>query len=149
MGQGVIFLWLILTILCFLVYHKVFRVYYVGGVGKVLLKEVVVCGVGGLILTILTVKFWIVTDVILLSLGLISIGKSKNATSRGMIIVGMLIAVVAVTIIGQRYNEMLDKRLIESSVGQNNSNLMVERELAVVEEYIREGKRIWVLKEAK
>ena len=142
MAYGVVFLWLVLTVLCFVIYHKMFRVYYVGGIGKSLLKEVVACGAGGLVLTILALKFWIATDVILLFLGLTAIGKSNKASSRGMIIVGMLIALVAVTIIGQRYNQVLAKRLNESSVGGNNSNLMAECELATVEEGIREEERI-------
>lgn len=134
MGQGVIFLWLVLTILCFLVYHKVFRVYYVGGVGKGLLKEVVVCGVGGLILTILSVKFWIVTDIILIILGLVAIKKCKSTSTKGLVIVGILIAMIAVTVIGNGYNQALDDRINDSNTDGNSNNFMTEREQEVAEE---------------
>lgn len=134
MGQGVIFLWLVLTILSFAIYHKVFRVYYLGGVGKGLLKEVVVCGVAGLVLTILAAKFWIVTDIILIVLGLVAIKKCKSTSAKSLVIVGILIAVVAVAVIGNGYNQALDDRISDSNADGNSNNFMTEREQAAAEE---------------
>lgn len=71
----------ILTIICtvivWVLYHKVFTVYYFS-LGQGLLKEFICCLIGGAILASLIVAYWYITVPVLLLIGYGMMKKIKN-----------------------------------------------------------------------
>lgn len=92
--------WVICTIVCFIVYHKIFTVYYFDSVSDGILKELVSCGFVSIILTGLILKLWYVAVVIFIIAGIIF---SKKAESKVPVICAIVLSIV-IAIFGLEWN---------------------------------------------
>lgn len=92
-------LWIVFSIGVWVIYHKIFTVYYFN-LSQGLMKELLLSAFAGLILTGLTLHFWWLTAIILLLVGVGVSGKTENPSGKKAIIVVFAIAAIAVAIVG-------------------------------------------------
>lgn len=107
MGGIVVVLWIIFSIGVWVVYHKIFTVYYFN-LSQGLMKELILSAFLGALLTALTLYFWWVTVIILLLAGVGASGKTENPSVKRTIIVVFGVAAIVVAIIGIRYKSQVD-----------------------------------------
>ena len=83
MGTNILFgLWIFYVIAILVMYHKVFDVVYFD-LGRGLMKELVIAAFGGMILAAITVKFWVLSAIIIIITGLVCRGGSCIIDSYG------------------------------------------------------------------
>lgn len=88
-------IWIVFTILAFVMYHKIFDVVYLSLRG--LLYELLGCAFVGCILTYLILNFWEITLMLIILAGLFGIIYCKSSTSR--IAVGIITIILAIMIV--------------------------------------------------
>lgn len=92
-------LWIVFSIGVWVIYHKIFTVYYFN-LSQGLMKELFLSAFVGMILTGLTLHFWWLTAIILLLVGFGASGKTENPSGKKAIIAVFVIAAIAVAIVG-------------------------------------------------
>ena len=95
-------IFIVYTILCFVVYHKAFEVVYFD-LGKGCLSEIFWCSVVGAILTELTVILWWVTDIIIGIVAISCIRKCKSGSSKVFVVLFALALAFMVFYLGTEY----------------------------------------------
>ncbi len=100
-------LWIVFTIGVWIVYHKIFTVYYFN-LSQGLIKELILSAFAGIVLTGLTLYFWWITAIILLLVGLGASGKTENPSGKKAIITVFVIAAIAVAIVGINFKSQTD-----------------------------------------
>lgn len=98
-GTVITFLWIVFSVGVWIIYHKIFSVYYFN-LFNGLMKELVVSAFVGALLTVLVLSFWWVADIILILVGLGISGKTDNPSGKKAIIVVFAIVAVVVAILG-------------------------------------------------
>ncbi|MCD8215926.1 MAG: hypothetical protein LUC97_09855 [Clostridiales bacterium] len=104
MGNIVITLWVVLTIACWVMFHKLFTVYYFS-MSKGILQEIIVSGIVGAVLMAITLRFWIVTAVIAIIIGL----AARKRTNSAVPLVAAVIIVILVACVGMNLNAEVEK----------------------------------------
>lgn len=74
----IIFGWIVCSILCWWLYHKLFNIYYFN-VGSALLSEFIGAGFCGALLMMVLISFWYITVPVMILLVLAAIGKHGNS----------------------------------------------------------------------
>lgn len=92
-------LWIVFSIGVWVIYHKIFTVYYFN-LSQGLMKELFLSAFVGMILTGLTLHFWWLTAIILLLVGFGFSTKTENPSGKKVIIVVFAIAAIVVAIVG-------------------------------------------------
>ncbi len=126
-GVGVIILWVFFVIFCLVVYHKLFTVYYLGGVSQGFMKELVFSCLISSVLTVLTLKFWIAVAVILALIAVVAVKKERKA-----IAILLVVAIIIVAITGIAFNHELNS---SQEARVKDGEFIIEKEK--VEENIR------------
>lgn len=116
MGNIVIVLWLVFSIGVWIVYHKIFTVYYFN-LSQGLMKELILSAFLGALLTALTLYFWWIAAIILLLVGVGVSGKTENSSGKKAIMVVFCIAVIVVAIVGISYKSQVDADAGKSARG--------------------------------
>ena len=116
-GGALLLIWLVLTIACLVIYHKCFNVYYFN-LGKGLFKEILVAGFVSLILIACFLVLWWLTAIILAFVTLYAIGRTENPTTKKVILVIGIVAIIIVSIAGinlkNKQNEEANNNEIEN-----------------------------------
>lgn len=99
MSGIVVVLWIVFSIGVWIIYHKIFTVYYFN-LSQGLMKELFLSAFLGMILAGLTLYFWWLTAIILLLVGFGVSGKAENPSGKKAIIVVFAIAAIVVAIVG-------------------------------------------------
>ncbi len=94
---------LVYTVAVFVIYHKIFDVYYFGGAGKGIMKELIGSFLAGLMLTALTLYYWWIADIIIILVGLGFAGKSENPQTKKVILGAFVVLAIVVAVLGIGY----------------------------------------------
>ena len=94
-------LWLVFTIGAWVLYHKIFTVYYFD-VSKGLFREFFGAMMVGLLLTGITLYLWWLTAIIFIITGLALAGKIENPSIKITVIVIFIIIAIIVSVVGCR-----------------------------------------------
>lgn len=89
-------------------YHSVFDVVYLN-LGKGLLSEIISAALLSCLMVFITMKFWIVSVILILLVGLGVSSKFKNDSTRGAFIIFVIIFAIIVGISGYKFNHIDDK----------------------------------------
>lgn len=116
MGSIVVVLWLVFSIGVWIVYHKIFTVYYFN-LSQGLMKELILSAFLGALLTALTLYFWWLTVIILLLAGVGASGKTENPSGKKAIIAVFVVAAIMVAIVGISYKSQVDADAGKSARG--------------------------------
>ena len=103
MSGVVTVLWVVYSIGVWIVYHKIFEVYYFN-LAQGLMKELFLSAFLGLILTGLTLSLWWLAAIILLLVGLGVSGKAQTPSGKHTIIALFVIAAIIISIVGISFN---------------------------------------------
>jgi hypothetical protein len=87
-------LWLIWTIVFFVLYHTVFVVYYFD-LGRGVLKELIGSAIIGAIMAALTLYLWWVTAIIVI---LVGVGNTAKSGSKAHIVIAIVFAIAIAVI---------------------------------------------------
>lgn len=112
---------LIYTVAVFVIYHKIFDVYYFGGVGHGIIKELFGSFIAACFLAGLTVYLWWVTDIIIILVGLGLAGKSDNPQTKKMIIGAFVVLAIVIAVMGISYRAENKKDADSSSESAQSS----------------------------
>lgn len=93
--------WIFYTIALLVLYHKVFSVYYFN-LKQGLLKELVTSAITGLILTAMSLYYWIIGIIVIMCLALMCVAKIQSPTGKKIIMVIAIIASIMVAIVGHQ-----------------------------------------------
>ena len=96
--------WIIWVIALLVLYHKVFEVYYFS-LSNGLMKELITAIFVGAIMTALTFYLWWITAIIIIVIGLVTMGK---VSSKAPLIVAIILAIV-VAIIGSSFRSAAEE----------------------------------------
>ncbi len=96
-----VLLWVAYTIMCFVIYHKIFRVYYFGSVAKGIMSEIISCVIVSTFLTALTLWFWFVAVIILVIAIFVIRGKLEDPAAKNLATILMAVLIVLVVISGR------------------------------------------------
>lgn len=131
MASGsMIFLTCVYAILAFVLYHKVFVVAYLGGAANGILKEILICGLIGLILATLTLTFWVITSIILAVVGLVCMLNCETRGQKNLVAV-LTIGLVCLTAIS---GISLEKEVEKNKLEEEAVMTSVREELGGTEE---------------
>lgn len=98
--QGItLFLWIVFSIGVWILYHKIFTVYYFS-LSQGLMKEFLISAFVGMLLTELTLYFWWLSAIILLLVGVGASGKAESPTGKKTVMAVFVAAAVIVAIVG-------------------------------------------------
>lgn len=111
MGNFMIGLWVVYAILGWLLFHKVFTVYYTSA-SYGIIKEIVGAAFFGFIMTFLTLKFWLISAIIILIIGLVLLARAKTTEGRIGVAVAFVILAAVIVIVG---------RDVESTMSESES----------------------------
>lgn len=99
MSGVVTVLWAVYSIGVWIIYHKMFTVYYFS-LSRGLVKELFLSAFVGMILTGLTLSFWWIAAIILFLVGVGVSRKTENPSGKKAIIVVFAIAAIVISIVG-------------------------------------------------
>ena len=124
--SGVVMLILVIvySIAVFVIYHKIFDVYYfnlTSGIGKELFGSFI----AGLILTALTLSMWYITAIILVITGLVISQKISNPNGKKACIAAFVIFAIVVTIVGISFKKQVDQK---NSLSNSNNSTVISDE---------------------
>ena len=117
---------IIYTIIIWIIYHKIFDVYYFN-LSKGLLIELVLSFIGGMILAGLTISYWYIAAIILLLLGFGLSQKTTDPNKRKVCIVTFAIFAVVISIVGISANL---KDSDTSKTGSNSESLVQSKNVS-------------------
>lgn len=115
LGSGTaVILFLIFTIVSFVIYHKIFNMVIYFGKGGIL-REVIGCFLSGIILTTITLYFWKIVLVIIILVALVGIAKYKDLTIR--VLIGVLAVFLGIVIVltGRQVENLSESNQTEDS----------------------------------
>lgn len=105
MGTNILFgLWIFYVIAILVMYHKVFDVVYFD-LGRGLMKELVIAAFGGMILAAITVKFWVLSAIIIIITGLVCRGKFDDPAAKNTVLVIDIIIAIVISSLGIKVNK--------------------------------------------
>ena len=105
MGTNILFgLWIFYVIAILVMYHKVFDVVYFD-LGRGLMKELVIAAFGGMILAAITVKFWVLSAIIIIITGLVCRGKFDDPAAKNTVLVIAVIIAIVISSLGIKVNK--------------------------------------------
>lgn len=126
MSGVVVVLWVIFSIGVWVIYHKIFAVYYFN-LSQGLIKEFLLSAFFGMILTGLTLYFWWLTAIILLLAGFGVSGKTENPSGKKAILVVFAIAAIVVAIVGINFKSQMNDPNASASAGRYEMEETVSR----------------------
>lgn len=124
MGTNILFgLWIFYVIAILVMYHKVFDVVYFD-LGRGLMKELVVAAFGGMILAAITVKFWVLSAIIIIITGLVCRGKFDDPAAKNTVLVIAIIIAIVISSLGIKVNKNQKQQDAnnETTVSQEEQN---------------------------
>ncbi|MBO5284049.1 MAG: hypothetical protein J6B43_13160 [Lachnospiraceae bacterium] len=98
-GAVILVLWIVFSIGVLVLYHKIFTVYYFS-LSQGLMKELMVAGMVGFGLTLITLYLWWLAALVILLTGLVAAGKTENPSGKKAIIFAFAVAAIVVAIVG-------------------------------------------------
>lgn len=124
MGTNILFgLWIFYVIAILVMYHKVFDVVYFD-LGRGLMKELVIAVFGGMILAAITVKFWVLSAIIIIITGLVCRGKFDDPAAKNTVLVIAIIIAIVISSLGIKVNKNQKQQDAnnETTVSQEEQN---------------------------
>ncbi len=124
MGTNILFgLWIFYVIAILVMYHKVFDVVYFD-LGRGLMKELVIAAFGGMILAAITVKFWVLSAIIIIITGLVCRGKFDDPAAKNTVLVIAIIIAIVISSLGIKVNKNQKQQDAnnETTVSQEEQN---------------------------
>lgn len=124
MGTNILFgLWIFYVIAILVMYHKVFDVVYFD-LGRGLMKELVIAAFGGMILAAITVKFWVLSAIIIIITGLVCRGKFDDSAAKNTVLVIAVIIAIVISSLGIKVNKNQKQQDAnnETTVSQEEQN---------------------------
>ncbi len=124
MGTNILFgLWIFYVIAILVMYHKVFDVVYFD-LGRGLMKELVIAAFGGMILAAITVKFWVLSAIIIIITGLVCRGKFDDPAAKNTVLVIAVIIAIVISSLGIKVNKNQKQQDAnnETTVSQEEQN---------------------------
>ena len=124
MGTNILFgLWIFYVIAILVMYHKVFVVVYFD-LGRGLMKELVIAAFGGMILAAITVKFWVLSAIIIIITGLVCRGKFDDPAAKNTVLVIAVIIAIVISSLGIKVNKNQKQQDAnnETTVSQEEQN---------------------------
>lgn len=98
---GMMFLVLVAyAIACFIIYHKIFKVYYFGSISQGIFREIIICFLAAIVLTGITIWFWYVSAIVLIIATLKLRNKCSEPAMKIAVTIGMGILIVFIAIAG-------------------------------------------------
>ena len=88
------------TIACFVIYHKIFRVYYLGSVTRGIMGELVTCVIISTVLVGFTIYLWYIAVIILIIVTFILRKKYSGQAVQTAVTAGMVILIIFVAFAG-------------------------------------------------
>lgn len=125
-GTVVLVLWIAFSIGIWILYHKIFTVYYFS-VSRGLMKELMVALMAGFGLTVVTLYLWWLSVLIILLVGIAVAGKAENSSSKKGIIIAFAVMAIVVAIVGisMRSNKNVDATSAREFKMEETVNRMV------------------------
>lgn len=125
-GTVVLVLWIAFSIGIWILYHKIFTVYYFS-VSRGLMKELMVALMAGFGLTVVTLYMWWLSVLIILLVGITVAGKAENSSSKKGIIITFAVMAIVVAIVGisMRSNKNVDATSAREFKMEETVNRMV------------------------
>lgn len=124
MGTNILFgIWIFYVIAILVVYHKFFDVVYFdffrGG-----MKELIFAAFGGMILAAITVKFWVLSAIIIIIIGLVCRGKFDDPAAKNTVLVIAVIIAIVISSLGIKVNKNQKQQDAnnETTVSQEEQN---------------------------
>ena len=116
-------LWIFYVIAILVMYHKVFDVVYFD-LGRGLMKELVIAAFGGMILAAITVKFWVLSAIIIIITGLVCRGKFDDPAAKNTVLVIAIIIAIVISSLGIKVNKNQKQQDAnnETTVSQEEQN---------------------------
>lgn len=111
LSNAYLIMWIIWTIILLIFYHKAFTVYYFD-LGRGFVKELLVAGILGLVMTAITLNWWWISAIIIIVIGIIVMG---NANSKAPLIIALILAIV-VAILGISLRSDMKENSSESAI---------------------------------
>ena len=108
-GTVVLIVWIGFSIGVWVLYHKIFTVYYFS-LSQGLMKEFFMSFIVGLVLTGLTLTFWWLVALILVGAGFLFSGKVDNPSGKKAVRVAFIVAAVVISIVGISYSAKKDSQ---------------------------------------
>ena len=125
MSETVVFiLWIGFSIGVWVLYHKIFTVYYFS-LSQGLMKELIWSVIIGIVLTGLALYLWWLVVLILLGVGLTTAGKVDNPSAKKTIMILFAVAAIVVAIVGLQFKAGMKANETPSS--SNNSAWRLEK----------------------
>lgn len=125
-------LWAVFTIVSWIVYHKVFAVYYFDFL-RGIIKEFIISVLAGAVLTVLSLYFWQVSVIIIILIGIAAVSKVSTPTMKLLTIIAFIVLAVVISIVGTEFKEKTDEAAKEdakkSESSNDNNNLMFENQV--------------------
>lgn len=100
-------IFLFYMILGFVVYHKCFNVIYIN-LMKALKEEIIGCAIFAFIATWITVYFWPIAAIAIVTAGVSLASKVKNPSAKNIIIVVSVIFAIAVSVVSHKLKQEAD-----------------------------------------
>lgn len=100
-------IFLFYMILGFVVYHKCFNVIYIN-LMKALKEEIIGCAIFAFIATWITVYFWPIAAIAIVTAGFSLASKVKNPSAKNIIIVVSVIFAIAVSVVSHKLKQEAD-----------------------------------------
>lgn len=116
MSGVVTVLWIVYSIGVWIIYHKMFTVYYFN-LSQGVMKELFLSALLGLLLTGLTLSLWWLAAIILLLVGLGVSGKAQTPSGKHAVIVVFAIAAIIISIVGISFKSQSDRTEVGAATG--------------------------------
>ena len=116
-------LWIGFSIGAWVLYHKIFTVYYFS-VTRGLMRELGTALIVGLVLTAITLYLWWLTALIIIFVGCSVAGKVEDAGKKKKIITAFIIVAVVVAFVGISVRSSVGEPRKTSSIGYENVQMV-------------------------
>ena len=127
-GVGLILL-ITYTVLAFVLYHRVFDVIYFGGAISSIFKELIICILFGVLMTMLTLYYWKIVLAVVIVAGIGLIITADSTEKRVAFIVLLVIVGIVITVAGTNYRKITDKKNASNSAKQEQQYEKVKKEV--------------------
>lgn len=116
----VIIVWIVYTVICEIIYHKIFNVYYFS-LSKGCLTELTGCGIAAAVLTGLTMYIYIPLAIIVIALGIaipIVVPAMKHGDMPGKVLIRVIAVILTFCILlaGRTWKNNQEKSISNNSV---------------------------------
>lgn len=114
-------IWIFYVIAILILYHKMFDVVYLDFFRGVM-KELVFAAIGGMILAGITVKYWYVSAVIIIIVGLVCRAKVDDPDAKTGVMVVVIIIAIVISVLGAKMSKNVKQKNVNNKTAVSQEN---------------------------